>query len=54
MAMRLSSVPYRSVLALGTLTLAALVPPLDAAPQRPNVVMIVVDDLRFDEIVVAP
>ncbi len=39
-----------SSLALWTLTLASVVPPLHAEPERPNVVMIVVDDLRFDEI----
>jgi N-acetylglucosamine-6-sulfatase len=38
------------MIVLWTIMLAALMPPLDAAPQRPNVVMIVVDDLRFDEI----
>jgi N-acetylglucosamine-6-sulfatase len=32
------------------LVLAAVVSPLHASPARPNVVMIVVDDLRFDEI----
>jgi len=52
--MRLHPARYQSALALWTLTLAALIPPLHAAPPRPNVVMIVVDDLRFDEIVVAP
>jgi N-acetylglucosamine-6-sulfatase len=40
----------RSALALWTVALAAVAPPLQAEPDRPNVVMIVVDDLRFDEI----
>jgi hypothetical protein len=48
--MPVTSTTRRPILALGTLALSALAPPALAEEVRPNVVMIVVDDLRFDEI----